>query len=98
MQIHCCFTAAVIFAGIFFRIGRLEWIICLLLFALVQSLELVNTALEATVDLVTEDRRPLAKLAKDAAAGAVLISATVSAIIGLMIFVPKGLEFVQHWL
>ncbi len=98
MQIHCCITAAVIAAGFLLKISRLEWMICLLLFALVMSLELVNTAIEATVDLVTEERKPLAKLAKDAAAGAVLISAIVSALIGIMIFAPKGLELVQHWM
>ena len=62
--------------------------ICLILFALVLSLELVNTAIEAVVDLASPDIHPLAKLSKDAAAGAVLISAIISAVIGLMIFIP----------
>ena len=53
------------------------------------SLELVNTAVEATVDLATKVYDPLAKKAKDAAAGAVLIAAIFAAIIGLWIFVPK---------
>jgi diacylglycerol kinase (ATP) len=53
------------------------------------SLEMVNTALEAVVDLVTEEYRPLAKKAKDTAAGAVLISAIMAAVIGLIIFLPK---------
>ena len=52
------------------------------------SLELVNTAVEAVVDLVTEEKKPLAKTAKDTAAGAVLIAAIASVIIGLLIFVP----------
>ena len=63
--------------------------VCLLLFALVLSLELVNTALEAVVDLVTSERKPLAKKAKDAAAGAVLMSAIIAAILGGIIFFPK---------
>ena len=66
-----------------------EWLTCLILFALVMSLELVNTAVEATVDLATKVYDPLAKKAKDAAAGAVLIAAIFAAIIGLWIFVPK---------
>jgi len=55
-------------------------------------LEMVNTAVEAVVDLVTEERKPLAKLAKDAAAGAVLIAAIMAAIAGMIIFIPKLLE------
>ena len=69
-----------------------EWCICLTLFGLVMALEMVNTAVEAVVDLVTEERKPLAKLAKDAAAGAVLIAAIMAAIAGMIIFIPKLLE------
>ena len=65
-----------------------EWCICLLLFALVISLELVNTAVEAVVDLVTEERKPLAKIAKDTAAGAVLFASLAAVIIGCIIFIP----------
>ena len=61
---------------------------------MILSLELVNTAMEAVVDLVTEERRPLAKLAKDTAAGAVLIAAIMAAGVGLLIFVPKVLELI----
>ena len=95
MRIHCAFMIAVIMAGIFFEISVLEWVICFMLFAMVESLELVNTAIEATVDLVTEDRKPLAKLAKDAAAGAVLIAAMAAAVIGLIIFIPKGMAYLN---
>ena len=56
------------------------------------ALELVNTAVEATVDLFTEERKPLAKKAKDAAAGAVLIVAIFAAVIGILIFIPKLLD------
>lgn len=79
---------AVILCGFYFRITKIEWMICLILFALVLSLELVNTAIESVVDLASPDIHPLAKLSKDAAAGAVLISAIISAVIGLMIFIP----------
>ena len=54
---------------------------------------IVNTAVEAVVDLVTEERKPLAKLAKDAAAGAVLLAAIMAVIAGLILFLPEGLEF-----
>ena len=89
MQIHFAFMLAVVVCGFIFRISYTEWLICLTLFGLVTSLELVNTAVESVVDLVTEEHKPLAKRAKDAAAGAVLIAAIFAAIIGLIIFVPK---------
>lgn len=93
MQIHCCMMVLVILAGLFFQISAVEWCICFVLFGLIMSLELVNTAVESVVDLVTEERRPLAKLAKDAAAGAVLIASIMAAVVGLIIFLPKGWEF-----
>ena len=69
MKIHCLAMLCVVAAGFVFRISVSEWCICLILFGMILSLELVNTAMEAVVDLVTEERRPLAKLAKDTAAG-----------------------------
>ena len=72
MKIHCLAVIAVTVAGTFLHIKPVEWCICLLLFGLILSLELVNTALEAVVDLVTKEKKPLAKIAKDTAAGAVL--------------------------
>jgi diacylglycerol kinase (ATP) len=89
MQIHCVVAALVVIFGFILHISLTEWMVCLLLFALVFSLELVNTALEAVVDLATSERKPLAKKAKDAAAGAVLISAIIAAILGGIIFFPK---------
>ena len=92
MKIHCMAVVCVVIAGVVFHIRPIEWCICLTLFGLVMALETVNTAVEAVVDLVTEERRPLAKLAKDAAAGAVLIAAIMAAIAGMIIFIPKLLE------
>lgn len=94
MKIHCIMAVLVIAAGIILKLSPIEWCICLTLFGLVMALELVNTAVEAVVDLVMgETRHPLAKIAKDTAAGAVLIAALMSAIAGLIIFVPKCLDF-----
>lgn len=89
MKIHCMVAALVVIAGLILGISVTEWCICLGLFGMVMALELVNTAVEAVVDLVTEERHPLAKIAKDTAAGAVLIAAIMAAIVGLIIFVPK---------
>ena len=64
MKIHCVAIILVTAAGTLFQITAVEWCICLLLFALVAGLELVNTAVEAVVDLVTEEKKPLAKKRK----------------------------------
>jgi diacylglycerol kinase len=79
----------VIIAGIIFKISIAEWAILTITVGLVISLELVNTAIEAVVDLVTENYHPLAKVAKDTSAAAVLVLAIVAMIEGLIIFLPK---------
>ena len=89
MKIHCTAAILVVIFGLFLEISKTEWIICFLLFGMIMALECVNTAVEAVVDLVTEEIHPKAKLAKDAAAGAVLIAAIFAALVGLMIFIPK---------
>ena len=89
MKIHITIMILVIIFGIMLKISKAEWIICISLFGLVISMELINTAIENTVDLVTKEKNEQAKIAKDVAAGAVLVSAIASAIIGLIIFVPK---------
>lgn len=92
MHIHVSMAILVVVAGAVFRISYAEWLACLVLIVLVISLELVNTAIEAVVDMITTKENPIAKVAKDASAGAVLVSAIVSAIIGLIIFLPKIFE------
>lgn len=89
MKIHCCAVVFVMIAGIVVKLSAIKWCICLILFGLILALELMNTALEAVVDLVTEEKKPLAKLAKDTAAGAVLIAAIMAAIVGCIIFIPE---------
>lgn len=89
MKIHITIMILVIIFGILLKISKMEWIICIIQFGFVISLELVNTAIESTVDLITLKKHPQAKIAKDVAAGSVLIAAITSAIIGLIIFIPK---------
>lgn len=89
MKIHISIMILVIIFGIILKISKIEWIICIILFGLVISMELINTAIENVVDLITKEKNEQAKIAKDVAAGAVLVSAIASAIIGLIIFVPK---------
>ena len=92
IKIHCAAAILVTIFGIWLQISKTEWMICFILFGLILALELVNTAVEATEYLFTEERKPLAKKAKDAAAGAVLIVAIFAAVIGILIFIPKLLD------
>lgn len=105
MRVHLCFTLYMFgFLTLFdfFEISRAEYAVLLCLCALVMSLEAVNTAIERVVDLATKEIHPLAKAAKDAAAGAVLISAIFSIIAGVVImYQPAAFEkmaeyYLQH--
>ena len=89
LKIHIAVMFLVIIAGIIFNISPWEWIICLILFGAVISSELVNTALEIIVDIIMPYKNEKAKLVKDIAASAVFVWAIMSAIIGLIIFIPK---------
>lgn len=92
MKIHTTMMLLVIISGIFFNIAMWEWITCFILFGLVISLEMVNTALEIIVDMVSPEYNMRAGRAKDIAAGAVLVNAIVAFIVGLLIFLPKVLD------
>lgn len=92
--VHFLATILVIIAGIFFKISMTEWLVLTLIIGLVIATELINTSIEATIDLVTKEVHPLAKVAKDTAAAAVLIFGITALIIGLIIFVPKFIELI----
>ncbi|ASV68961.1 diacylglycerol kinase family protein [Cytobacillus sp. FSL W7-1323] len=89
LKIHFVMTVLVIFFGIIFELTKTEWLLISFAIAGMIALELMNTAIERVVDLVTTEQHPLAKQAKDIAAGAVLIYAVLTVIIGLSIFLPK---------
>ena len=89
LKIHFIITAIAIILGVILKISFTEWAICFLLFGFVITAELLNTAIEVTVDLAMPEINEKAKLAKDIAAGAVLISAVTSIFVGLTIFLPK---------
>ena len=86
MKIHLLAAIAVVIAGIYLGINRLEWGLLSFTVALVIITEVINTAIEKTVDLVTDQYHPLAKLAKNMAAGAVLLSAINALIMAYIIF------------
>lgn len=89
LVIHTMVALLVILCGLIIGLDIHEWIICILLFGLVITAELLNTTFEHMVDLACPEINPLAKKVKDTAAASVLVFAFVSAVIGLMIFVPK---------
>ena len=78
----------VVVAGIVLKISRTDWILVIVLIGLILSLELVNSSIEAVVDLITADRRPAAKRAKDFAAGASVILVIAAGVAGFLIFLP----------
>lgn len=92
MKIHFSVMLLVIISGILFKINITEWIACISCFVLVIGAEMFNTSIEKVVDLASPEKNEIAKIAKDTSAGAVLIFAIGSAIIGLLIFVPKAIN------
>ncbi len=94
LKFHLFAAFVVILAGLYFNISRFDWIVVILLIALVLTLEMTNTAIEAVVDSFTEAQHPRAKYAKDISAGAVLILSLAAAAAGLIIFLP----YIFSWL
>jgi undecaprenol kinase len=92
MRIHLISTVLVIGGSFYFSITRIEWLFILLTIGGMLALELINTAIERIVDLVTGEYHPLAKQAKDLAAGAVFLYAVLSVGIGFVIFLPYLLK------
>jgi diacylglycerol kinase len=88
MKIHTVAALMAILTGCWLGINRLEWAIITISIFMVLAAETINTAIEKTVDLVTREYHPLAKQAKNMAAGAVLLVAVNAVIIGLLIFGP----------
>jgi diacylglycerol kinase len=92
MRIHVAIAVVVIGASVALRPSRTAEVAIVLAVALVLGLELVNTAIEALVDLVSPEHHPLARAAKDAAAGAVLVGAAGALVVGVLVFWPGALR------
>jgi diacylglycerol kinase len=87
-RIHLAVGAAACAVGAWVGISRVEWAVMVFTIALVLILEGLNTAIEAAIDLASPEIHPLAKIAKDLAAGMVLIAAIASVGVGLLILGP----------
>lgn len=101
MRIHFGAAVLVLLAGPFFRLSGIETLLLFLAVFLVIITELINTAVEKTVDMFTESYHPLAEIAKNTAAGAVLVAAVNSVVVGIVIFADKLLAFktgVFNWI
>lgn len=92
MRIHLSAAFLVILLAIFLDISRSQFILLFIVIGIVLSLEMMNTAIEKTIDLITADYHPLAKVAKDVAAGAVFLFSLIAVIIGFFIFLPPLLK------
>ncbi|GGC92033.1 diacylglycerol kinase [Thalassobacillus devorans] len=93
MKYHLIIATIVLVCSMIMQISRVEWAIVLLVIGLVLTMEMINTSLEKAMDHLSPDIHPTVGMVKDIAAGAVLIAALLSVIIGLMIFIPKLVAF-----
>ena len=88
----------VVIASVILKISIIEWVIVILLINFVLVCELINTALEKTVDLYTKEYNETAKIVKDVAGASVLVMSIFSAVIGIVIFLPKVIDFINNLL
>lgn len=89
LKVHTLAMFLVVIFGFILNLAIWEWVTCIILFALVIGAELFNTSIEEVVNLLSPEIKPHAKYAKDIAAGSVLVFAIISAVIGIIIFLPK---------
>jgi diacylglycerol kinase len=92
MRVHLTAAAAVIALAVILRVTAVDWACLLAVIGLVLTAETLNTVVEAVVDLYTDEFHPLAKIAKDVAAAAVLISCVAAVGVGIAVFLPRLLR------
>ncbi len=93
--VHLALTIAVVAVGLFFQINALEWALLTVAIMSVWMAESLNTAFEFLCDVSSPNFHPIVKKAKDVSAGAVLICAAGSIVIGLLVFVPHVLAWIN---
>lgn len=91
LWLHGVCTLVVIILGFLLKVNFYEWAVLIISLVVILAMELMNTAIEACVDLVTKEIHPLAKIAKDCGSAATFVSSIMALIICLFIFVPKVL-------
>jgi len=96
--IHSLIGTLVVLAALWLGLPARDWAVLVLTIAMVWAAEALNTAIEAVVDLISPDHHPLAGIAKDVGAAAVLIAALAAVIIGILILGPPLWAYFQGWL
>lgn len=89
LRIHYITAVLVLVLSLFYDFSRTEFLILLFAICLVLITEMINTAIEKTIDIYTKEFHPLAKIAKDVSAGAVLIAAVNSVVVGYLLFFDR---------
>ena len=87
--IHGGLTALALLLSIVLHISKTEWMLLIIIISFVWMAEIINTAIEKTMDFISLEKHPQIKLVKDLAAAAVLVSAVAALLIGTIIFLPK---------
>jgi diacylglycerol kinase len=90
-RVHLALACLVVVAGLYLRLTTLEWAVLCLAMGFVFSAEMINTVAEVAVDMLTPRYHPMAKVAKDVGAGAVLIAALAAVGVGIAVFGPRML-------
>ncbi|WP_026485611.1 diacylglycerol kinase [Caldanaerobius polysaccharolyticus] len=96
MKVHFAIAVIVLLLSLFFDLNKWEFLILLFSIALVFVTELLNTAIEAVVDLITEKHHRCAAIAKDVAAGAVLVSALNAIAVGYILFIYRANGIIRN--
>lgn len=91
-RIHLGAAIAAVLAGFILKVTAIEWVVLLICIAAVIALEMINAAIEKLCDLVHKDYHPTIKIIKDISAGAVMLAAVISVVIGTIIFFPKIID------
>lgn len=94
LWIHGICSIIAILLGIILQISFNQWAIVIIALVLILAVELLNTAIEAVVDLVTSEIHPLAKIAKDCASAAAFVSSIMAFVIFCFIFIPKIIDLI----
>ena len=93
--VHALIAVIVIIMGLWLKLPARDWAVLILTIAMVFTAEFINTAIEAVVDLATQEEHPLAKVSKDVGAAAVLIAALAAVLVGLLILGPPLWEKIK---
>ncbi|MEN4100343.1 MAG: diacylglycerol kinase family protein [Anaerolineaceae bacterium] len=93
--IHMILTLLVLLAGFWLNISIQNWMILILTIGMVWTAEILNTSLEVTIDIISPDYHPLAKVGKDVGAAAVLIASISAIVVGLLVLGPPLIDNIR---